>query len=186
MRSLSETCRLILREVETALDAVDGAEVAQLIEAILSAEQVFLVGVGRVMFVLNAFCKRLNHLGIRSFCVGDVGEPAITPNDLLIVASGSGESVVPVAVARTATRFEPTIAHIGSNPDSSLRPLRNLFVRIPVRTKLNLPGELASAQPMTNLFDQALYILCDAIVGLIIERKGLDMDSLWQHHANLE
>ncbi len=186
MRSLRDSYRLILREIEAALDAVDDAQVAALVEAIMSAEQVFLVGVGRVMFVLKAFCKRLNHLGVRAFCVGDVGEPAITANDLLIVGSGSGESVVPVAIARTAARYKPRIAHIGSNPESSLRVLTDMFVRIPVKTKLKLPGELASAQPMTNLFDQALYVLCDAMTTMIIERRRFEMDALWQYHANLE
>jgi 6-phospho-3-hexuloisomerase len=186
MRPLRDIYRLILREIGAALDAVDEEQVDALVAAILSSEQVFLIGVGRVMLVLETFCKRLNHLGVRTCCVGDVSEPAITARDLLIVASGSGESVIPVAIARTATRYKPRIVHIGSNPESSLKPLTDLFVRIPVKTKLKLPGELESAQPMTNLFDQTLYVLCDSVTTMIIERKGLDMESLWRFHANLE
>ena len=54
-------------------------------------------------------------------------------------------------------------------------------------TKLKLPGEFKSKQPMTNIFDQSLYILCDVITILIIKEKGLDdIESLWQFHANLE
>jgi 6-phospho-3-hexuloisomerase len=186
MRPLRDIYRLILREIGMALDAVDEAQVDSLIEAIMSADQVFLVGVGRVMLVLKTFSKRLNHLGVRTCCVGDVAEPAISAKDLLIVASGSGESVVPVAIARVAARYHARIVHIGSNPESSLKAVTDLFVRIPVKTKLKRAGELESAQPMTNLFDQALYVLCDAVTTMIIERKGLEMESLWRYHANLE
>jgi 6-phospho-3-hexuloisomerase len=181
-----DTTKLILSEIGGVLSKVDVDQVYALIDLILSAEKVFLIGVGRVMLCLNAFSKRLNHLGIRCHCVGDVNEPAITKRDLLIIGSGSGESVVPVSIANVAVRFTPKIAHIGSNPNSSLEPMTDLFVRIPSPTKLKLNGEMETRQPMTNLFDQALYIFCDVVTIIIIERKGLDMESLWQYHANLE
>ena len=112
---------------------------------------------------------------------------AITRRDLLVVGSGSGESVVPAAVAGVAKKHGARVAHIGSNPDSSLRPLTDTFVRIPVRTRLNIIGELPSQQIMTSLFEQTLYILGDAITLMIMHRQGLsDLSCLWQRHANLE
>ena len=94
---------------------------------------------------------------------------------------------VPVAVARVAKRHEARIAHIGSNPDSSLRPLTDLFVRIPVQTRLNRDGEIPSKQIMTSLFEQTLYVLGDAIALMIMQRKRItDMAALWELHANLE
>jgi 6-phospho-3-hexuloisomerase len=186
MQKYHETFKLILDEIESVLSKVDTTQVNALVDLILSAEKVFLVGVGRVMLCLKAFSKRLNHLGIRCHCVGDVNEPAITNRDLLIIGSGSGESVVPVSIANVAVRYEPKIAHIGSNPKSSLEPMTDLFVRIPSPTKLKLEGETATRQPMTNLFDQALYLFCDVVTIIIIERKDLDMETLWQYHANLE
>ncbi len=178
--------RLIVDEIETALSRIDTSDVSDLVSRIAEAEKVFLVGVGRVMFVLQAFCKRLNHLGVRAWCVGGTNEPAITVRDLLIVGSGSGESVIPVAIARKASECGVAIAYVGSNATSTLRNMANLFVRIPVRTKLALPDEAPSRQPMTTLFEQALSLLFDAIVLMVIERNRIDIDALWAYHANLE
>jgi 6-phospho-3-hexuloisomerase len=187
MNEFKEAYTLVLNEIQAVFDNIDSKQVQALVDSIISAEKVFLVGVGRVMLCLKAFSKRLNHLGIKAYCVGDENEPAITNRDLLIVGSGSGESVIPVAIAKVATQFKPQIAHIGSNYKSSIEPITDLFIRIPAMTKLKLPGEFKSKQPMTNIFDQSLYILCDVITILIIKEKGLDdIESLWQFHANLE
>jgi 6-phospho-3-hexuloisomerase len=176
----------VLDEIERALAAVDPADVDALVEALLAAEKVFAVGVGRVMISLQAFAKRLNHLGIATYCVGDVNEPAITGRDLLLVGSGSGESAVPVVIAQIAKEHGARIAHVGSNPHSSLAPITDVFVRIPVRTKLNLPDELGSKQIMSSLFEQCLYLLGDTVSLMIARQQELDLAILWQYHANLE
>ena len=180
-------CRLILGEIGEALAAVDGAQVERLVDAVLGAEKVFAVGVGRVLLSLQALVKRLNHLGVPAWHVGAIGEPAITDKDLLIVGSGSGESVVPVAIATVAKRRGARIAHIGSNPESALAPIADLFVRVPVQSRLGLPGEIQSHQIMSSLFEQALLVLGDAVALRIAEKKGItDVAALWRNHANLE
>jgi 6-phospho-3-hexuloisomerase len=186
MSSFKDDCSLILQEVARALDAVEERKVDTFADWLLEAQKVFVVGVGRVMLSLEAFAKRLNHLGIATWYVGETNEPAISDRDLLVVASGSGESLVPVAIARKATAFGPRIVHIGSNPESSLRDLVDLFIRIPAPTKLALPDEVPSRQLMSSLFEQSLYLLGDAIALGIVRRRKIDIDSLWRNHANLE
>jgi len=178
--------KIILSEIDRALNNINESEVNILAENIISAGTVFLFGVGRSFLSLQAFCKRLNHLGIKAYCVGDLNEPAITEYDLLIIGSGSGETVCPVQIAKTAKKYSAKVAHIGSNPHSSLRQYTDLFIRIPVKTKLNLPDELNSEQIMSSLFEQALYLLCDSICLMIADEKKLDIKSLWKFHANLE
>ncbi len=154
---------------------------------ICDAEKVFVVGVGRVLLMLQALAKRLNHLGIEANFVGAIDEPAITDRDLLLVGSGSGESAVPLAIVKIAKRYNAKIAHIGSNPNSSMSEYEDLFVRVPCRTKLNLPGEIASQQPMSSLFEQSLLLLGDTVAMLVMQEKGLDdLHALWKKHANLE
>ena len=186
-RSFQDTSDAILGEIRAALRAVDADQVEALVKALLDANQVFVVGVGRVLLSLQAFAKRLNHLGIAAHCVGDVTEPAIAEGDLLLVGSGSGESVVPVAIAGVAHEHGARIAHIGSNPSSALAPLTTVFVRIPVQTKLGLEGEIASRQIMSSLFEQALVLFGDTVAMMLAERKGIvDVKELWRYHANLE
>lgn len=184
----SKACHDVTAELERALSVIEPAQVEQLRDALLKADQVFFVGVGRVMMALQAICKRMSHLGLKAHCVGDITEPAITNNDLLIVGSGSGGSLFPLGIAKKARAVAPdcTIVHIGSNPNSEMKDIANFMVRIPVRTKFYLEDEIDSCQPMTTLFDQSLLLLGDVLAKMIIEEKNLDMKGLWQYHANLE
>ncbi len=176
----------VLSEVTRAVSMVDDSQAEAVAEKLIAARKVFAIGVGRVMIMLQAFVKRLNHLGIEAFYVGEVNEPAITADDVLIVASGSGESVVPVAIEKVALKFKPTVIYIGSNMSSTAAGMANLKLRIPCRTKLNLPDELSSVQPMSSLFEQSLLLTLDTLAYMIVEKKQLVMKDLWHTHANLE
>jgi 6-phospho-3-hexuloisomerase len=177
----------VTAELERALASVDCQSLERLTGEILKADQVFFVGVGRVMLALQCVCKRFAHLGIRAHCVGEITEPAIKKEDLLIVGSGSGGSLFPLGIAKKArAAVDCTIVHIGSNPNSEMKDIADFMVRIPVRTKQYLADEIDSCQPMTSLFEQSVLLLGDILAKMIIEREGLDMKSLWKYHANLE
>jgi 6-phospho-3-hexuloisomerase len=176
----------IAQEISNTLGQVDSESVAGLVAEIKKAEKVFFVGVGRVLLSLEAVAKRLAHLGIDTYVVGQITEPAITENDLLIVGSGSGESAFPLIIAKKAKQYNARVAHIGANPDCSMKEFSDHFVRIPVSTKLKLPNEIPSVQPMTSLFEQSLLLLGDSIALMLIREQNIDMPSLWKYHANLE
>lgn len=177
----------VLSELDMVFSQVDENSVIELAEAICRAEKVFVVGVGRVLLMMQALVKRLNHLGIEANFVGAIDEPAITDKDLLIVGSGSGESAVPLAIVKIAKRYHAHIIHIGSNANSSMTEYEDAFVRIPCRTKLNLEDEIDSSQVMSSLFEQSLLLLADMVAMMIVEKKEItDLHALWQKHANLE
>ncbi|MDO7870584.1 MAG: 6-phospho-3-hexuloisomerase [Enterococcus casseliflavus] len=176
----------IVSEIASTLRLISEKQVEELIMEIKSAKRVFFVGVGRVLLSLQSIAKRLAHLGVETIIVGQITEPAITSEDLLIVGSGSGESLFPLSIAKKAKSFSARVVHIGSNPDSSMKSIADLFVRIPVKSKLSLSDEVASVQPMTSLFEQCLLLLGDTIALMMIEEAQIDMPSLWQYHANLE
>lgn len=177
---------LVLGEIRTALEAADLEAAERLAEDICHSECVFLTGTGRVLMAMQAFCKRLTHLGIHAHCVGDITEPALSEGNLLIVASGSGESIVPVAIAKKAKELGGRVVHIGSNPEGSAGAYCDYMVRIPVKTRLNRPDEIESKQIMTSLFEQTILILGDILAMIIMEEKGLELKELWKCHANLE
>ncbi len=180
-------CAAVLDELGRTLASIDPASLERLADEVLKAEQVFFVGVGRVLLSLQSVCKRLAHLGIKTHYVGEITEPAITKNDLLIVGSGSGASLFPLGIAKKArSTADCKIVHIGSNPNSEMKEICDFMVRIPVRTKFYLEDEIDSCQPMTSLFEQSLLLTGDILAKMIIERQHLDMKGLWQYHANLE
>jgi 6-phospho-3-hexuloisomerase len=181
-----EKCTTVLDECSRALQAVDPDIVNEYIQLIRNAEKVFFVGVGRVLLSLKAICKRYAHLGINSVVVGDITEPAMTEKDILIVGSGSGNTLFPVAIAKKAKKIGATISHIGSNPDNSITECTDLFVRIPVASKLKRTDEINSLQPMTSLFEQTLLLFGDITTMMILEEENSEIEDLWQYHANLE
>jgi len=176
----------VLNEIDEALSQVDDAAFERLLSEILAANQVFFVGVGRVMLVLQCIVKRLAHLGISAHYVGEITEPAIGAGDLLVVGSGSGTTLFPLAIAEKAKTLGAKVVHIGSSANSPMAKHTDFMVRIPVRTKQYLEDEIDSVQPMTSLFEQCLLLLGDILAGMIIEKKSLDLKKLWKHHANLE
>lgn len=184
--SFSDVQNEIVAELGETMGQISPSEVDVLVAEIQKADRVFFVGVGRVLLSLQAIAKRLAHLGIDTVVVGQITEPAISPNDLLIVGSGSGQSAVPLAIAAKAHQLGARVAHIGSNPNSAMSEFADVFVRIPVQTKLELPNEVPSIQPMTSLFEQSLLLLGDSIALMLVRQGDLDLHSLWRHHANLE
>ena len=182
-----KTCTAsVLQELEHTLSCVDINALEKLANDIFTAEKVFFVGVGRVAMSLQGIAKRFSHLGVDTHCVGDVCEPAITNKDLLIVGSGSGMSIFPVAIAKKAKEFDAKVVHIGSNPNGDVAPYTDYMVRIPVRTRLYLDDEIDSCQPMTSLFEQTLLLVGDILAMMVIEQRGIELKELWQYHANLE
>lgn len=147
------------------------AQLAAYFDALLGAEKVFFVGVGRVLLSREAIAKRYAHLGIHTVVVGQITEPAITSQDLLIVGSGSGDTLFPVGIAKKAKAIGAKVAHIGSNPESSLKTVADIFVRILVASKQKRADEIRSAQPMTSLFEQSLLLFGDTTAKMIIEKK---------------
>ena len=169
-----KACQLVLDECRQALGKVDEGQVKEFISLVYSSEKVFFIGVGRVLLSLEAFAKRLAHLGIDAVVVGEITEPAFTDKDLLVVGSGCGESI------------GGKVVHIGSNENSSMKEVTDLMVRIPVRTKLYKEDEISSEQPMSSLFEQALLLFGDSVSKMIVEEKQIELKQLWKFHANLE
>ena len=181
-----EKREIALHECMQALRSIDSESVVQYIKMIEKAEKVFFIGVGRVLLSLKAICKRYAHIGINSVVVGDITEPAITAKDILIVGSGSGNTLIPLEIAKKAKEIGATVIHIGSNPKGSVNEYTDFFLRIPVASKLKNPDEVQSNQPMTSLFEQSLLLFGDITAAMILENKQTILDDLWQYHANLE
>jgi 6-phospho-3-hexuloisomerase len=181
-----EYARQIVAEVGAVMAQVDASEVERLASEILSAEKVFIFAVGRVFLSLQCFGKRLGHLGLDCQVVGAVNEKPITARDLLLVASGSGESKLPVQIAQIGRSKGARLGVITSARSSTLKTLCDFAVHLPCPTK-NDPGYgVTSLQPMSTLFDQALHLFGDAVAMTIQQRKGIRNEDLWRYHANLE
>jgi 6-phospho-3-hexuloisomerase len=178
--------RQILSEIGTVLDQVEPEEVESLVGELLAAQKVFFFAVGRVLLSLECMAKRLGHLGIDCQVVGSINEKPINPRDLLLIASGSGESKLPVEIARIARNKGARLGLITSARSSTIKSMSDFVVHLPCPTKNDPAAGVSSRQPMSALFDQSLHIFGDVVALLVLDRKGLKVEELWKYHANLE
>lgn len=182
----SKKAALIIKECTLVLNSIDPQSVEQLLDEIEKANNIFLVGVGRVFLSLQSIAKRLNHLDIKVFCVGEINEPPITKKDLLLVGSSSGETIIPVSIARKAHEIGARVGYIGASPESTVRKLSDFYVHIPTRGSNDSIDAITSQQPMTTLFEQVLLLFGDAVALMLMDRKSLKESDIVHAHANLE
>lgn len=181
-----EALRMAGREVAATLEQVDPGAVETLVGEIAAARQVFVTGQGRSGAVVRAFAVRLAQLGLDAHLVGEPTTGAIGPRDLLVVASGSGETPGSITAACAAQQAGARVALVTVAPESTIGGMAELKVRIPAPSPKAAPSAVVSVQPMGTLFEQALLVVLDVVVLLLMARLGETSQSMFARHTNLE
>lgn len=171
------------REIAAALAAVDDARVRMLRERLRAANAIATYGVGREGLVLRGFAMRLYHLGLPSFVVGDMTARPLSSDGLLVCSAGPGTFSTVAALASVAREAGAAVALFTSSEASPLAAASDIVVRIPAQT---LAGGPASNQLMGSIYEQAMWVLCDAIVDQLVAELHLDRAAIVPRHTNLE
>ncbi|WP_343247588.1 6-phospho-3-hexuloisomerase [Diplocloster hominis] len=177
----------ILEELKMTLSEVSEEQVARMVECIVKAPHIYFAGVGRSGNLIRTFAMRMMHAGLNAYVVGDTATPGAQPGDLLIVGSGSGETESLMAYVAKAKRLGLHVITITSFADSSLARAADHVLQIPAPTpKSDKASKFTSFQPMANLYEQSFLICLDAVSMEVMEALGLDSDTMFKRHANLE
>ena len=115
--------KAVLVEIERTLERVDPEAVERMVQFLLDARTVFIAGAGRSGLMIRSFAMRLAHLGRSVQVVGDVTTRGIGAGDVLLVASGSGETRGILAMAQSAVENGGKVGVITIFPESSLARL---------------------------------------------------------------
>jgi 6-phospho-3-hexuloisomerase len=183
---MQNNIQLILGEIDSVLKQIDESETKQFIKEIRSAKKIVSTGAGRVGMALRGFTMRLGHLGLSAHIVGDATVPSVGAGDLLLVASGSGETQTIVDLVTIAKKNGCRIALVTGNPSSRMGQLADTIVRLSAPSKTKSIDGFVSLQPMTTLNEQCLGLLFDAIVLSMMEQMNETHDTMWARHSNLE
>jgi len=173
----ADEIRHILSSVNT--DELDAAE-----KHILAAKAVFVAGTGRSLLMLKAFAMRLMHFGLTVHVVGETTTPAITADDMLLIASGSGETATMLVMAKKSMEAGANLVAVTTGKESSLAAIARHLVIIPASSKKS--GSYASWQPSGNSFEQCLLLVLDCLALCAAEARGLSPGRTLPLHANLE
>ena len=185
---MSEKTRItgLLRAIDDAVAAVSGQELRDACAEILRAERVFLCGAGQTGLVLRMFGMRLMQLGLRVHFAGDSLTPAAGKGDLLLAASGSGNTgSVLVAVEQARAAGAGVLAIVGA-PGGALAKagVRAILVPVPCRQDFSAPRFVG--QFLNSLFEHSLLFMTCLLTEDIMRACDECEEQMQQRHANLE
>ncbi|MEY8523625.1 6-phospho-3-hexuloisomerase [Lachnospiraceae bacterium 38-10] len=163
-------------------------QLSELEEKIRKTNKIFVAGAGRSLMMIRGFAMRLMHMGYRSYVVGETSTPALEAGDLLIIASGSGNTETLTVIADKCKRLGGVLALITTMPDSHIGKKADCIVHVPAATTKNSANTRRSIQPGANTFEQSVLLLGDAVIIRMMSGKTMDANNekLMKLHANLE
>ncbi|MCQ4086048.1 6-phospho-3-hexuloisomerase [Saccharibacillus sp. JS10] len=184
--TLTAYAAIVAAELTEAVRGIDSAEAEKFAEVLSNAGQIFTAGAGRSGLMGKALAMRLMHSGSDAYVVGETTTPGIGAGDVLVIASGSGETRTLIPMAEKAKQLGAEVAVVTLNPDSTLGKLATMVVRLPGASKSRENDHYETIQPMGSLFEQTLLLFFDAAVLRLMQRRGLDSQKMYGKHANLE
>ena len=160
---MSEHMNFVSDYIKKISRELDSENVNNLINEIMNAKRIFLMGAGRSGLEARAFAMRLMHLGFDVHVIGDVTSPVPTNEDLVIIISGSGKTQSVIDIGTTIKGKGPKMAIITTNNDYSI--IVDIAIIIPVTIK-DIDKDLRECfLPMGTLFETVSHIFLDAIIS---------------------
>ena len=193
----------MISAIEAILDNIHEAEeylveedIANFIEIITTADNIFVTGAGRSGLAAKAFAMRLMHLGLSSYVVGETISPAINAGDCILAISGSGETNTIVTAAKISKKRGAKVLALTSYPQSSLGQLADGIIHVKGRTKVEvddenylkrqIKGNYTSLTPLGTAFELTSLVFLDGLVSELMETMGKTEEDLKNRHTVLE
>ena len=182
----------MISAIEAILDNIHEAEeylveedIANFIEIITTADNIFVTGAGRSGLAAKAFAMRLMHFS-----------PAINAGDCILAISGSGETNTIVTAAKISKKRGAKVLALTSYPESSLGQLADGIIHVKGRTKVEvddenylkrqIKGNYTSLTPLGTAFELTSLVFLDGLVSELMETMGKTEQDLKNRHTVLE
>lgn len=183
----------VLNEIDTVLASIDETKLEAFVDLLTINPDIKVLGysAGRMGSGLKAFVMRLNHLGIKASFFGDNYVPPMNSNDVFICCSNSGttKSVVNILEIFKNKANGKVVSFVG-NDNSKMAELSDIAIKFKTcnggLNSADDPSKINSIQPMTTLTEQAMFILFDLIVMMIIDKLNININDTKQYHSNIE
>ncbi|MEA2053969.1 MAG: 6-phospho-3-hexuloisomerase [Candidatus Thermoplasmatota archaeon] len=178
-RNFEKSVDYINRMIGGILKNVDEKKVDDAIDLFMNAKRIFVYGTGRSGLVGKAFAIRLVHLGFQTFVIGETITAPVQKDDLVMLISGSGETIPVTMTAEIARRLGAKIISITANPDSHIARFADVLISFSIKGDPNLA-------PLGTVFEASSWIFLDGFVSELMARKGEDEKKMKKRHATLE
>jgi 6-phospho-3-hexuloisomerase len=166
---------------------IDELSTERLVQMILQAERIFVTGQGRSGLVASCFATRLAQMGFNVHIPGLATCQRIEKPDLLIAISCSGTTVTTVEFARTSRNAGAKVAVVTALGKSPLAELATHIVLIPSDNEdIKARCKYIIGPNNNTLFEETALLYVDAMVCILLERKGISENLISRRHTNLE
>lgn len=182
-----EITRAHLAGIQMLIGRIDQAASDKLVEMILQANKVFVTGQGRSGLVAQCLATRLAQMEFNAHIPGLATCQRIEKPDLLIAISCSGTTVTTIELAKTSRNAGAEVVVVTAVDKSVLAELATHIVLIP-SDDADVKGRCKYIIGPNNntLFEETALLYVDALICILLERKGISADVISQRHTNLE
>ena len=179
----SESVEYIQRKIKDILGQVSQDDIAGVKKLFFSSNRIFVYGAGRSGLVAKAFAIRLVHLGFQTFVIGETITAPVQKGDLVIIVSGSGETIPAVMTAEIAHNIGAKVISITGKKKSEIAKYADVTLFISADCD---DTERKRYAPLGTLFEASVWILLDGITADLLESKYETEGNMRHRHATLE
>jgi 6-phospho-3-hexuloisomerase len=185
--NLVEVAESQLDAVRLLIERIDEKTSSELVEMVLRVGSIFVTGQGRSGLVAQCLATRLAQMGLNVYIPGHAICRKIEKGDLLIAISCRGTTRTTVEFVRIAKDVGAEVAAVTAFNNSTLTELADHVVLIPsndadVRAQCR---DIVGPENNT-LFEETSLLYFDALVVILLGRKGISKSIISQRHTNLE
>lgn len=180
---VSESINFTHKKIIQILSQVSENDIASVKDLFFSSNRIFVYGAGRSGLVAKAFAIRLTHLGFQTFVIGETITAPVQKGDLVVIVSGSGETIPAVMTAEIAHNLGASVVSITGKKQSEIAKYADitLFIKASCNDE-----ERKRFAPLGTLFEASVWILLDGIIADLLDSKKETEEDMRSRHATLE
>ena len=179
----TESVDYIQRKLKDILSKVSQDDINNVKELFLDSNRIFVYGAGRSGLVAKAFAVRLVHLGYQTFVIGETITGPVQRGDLVIIVSGSGETIPAVMTAEIAHDLGAKVISFTGKKNSGIARFADITFFISASCN---DVERKKYAPLGTLFEASVWIILDGIIAELLESKNETENNMRQRHATLQ
>lgn len=179
----SQSVEYIQRKIRDILDNVSQDDIDKVKELFFNSNRIFVYGAGRSGLVAKAFAIRLVHLGFQTFVIGETITAPVQKGDLVVIVSGSGETIPAVMTAEIAHNLEAYVVSITAKKKSEIAKYADITLYISAACD---EIERKKFAPLGTLFEASVWILLDGLIADLLDSNNETEERMRSRHATLE
>jgi 6-phospho 3-hexuloisomerase len=179
----TESVKYIQRKIKDILEKVSQDNIDKFRELFFKSNRIFVYGAGRSGLVAKAFAIRLVHLGFQTFVIGETITAPVQKGDLVVIISGSGETIPAVMTAEIANNLGAYVVSITAKKKSEIAKFANITLYI---SSYCNEEERKRYAPLGTLFEASVWILLDGLIAYLLDGKNETEEVMRSRHATLE